>query len=184
MIYSVEGLRKQKSSRSFHTFSEKNMYDSINESKIFNSNKTYDIFLSHSFADKDIIEELVFSLKRDYDFDYSIYIDWIEDPNLERTNVQKETASKLKLRMKNCKSLLYVTSENHSKSKWMPWELGYFDGFRNRVGILPISVKDNDDVIYYGQEYLGLYPYLTEHNGRLVIHDNTELLMEFKNWLK
>ena len=151
MIYSVEGLKKQKNNRSIYNYSEKNIFDSINESKTFDATKKYDIFLSHSYADKEIIDELIFSLKRDYNFNYTIYIDWIEDPTLDRTNVTKETASTLKQRMKNCKSLLYVTSENHSYSKWMPWELGYNDGFKNKVAILPISVHDNNEKIYRGQ---------------------------------
>jgi hypothetical protein len=39
----------------------------------------------------------------------------------------------------------------------MPWELGYFDGFRpSFVWILPLV--DESDSEYKGQEYLGLYP--------------------------
>jgi hypothetical protein len=40
----------------------------------------------------------------------------------------------------------------------MPWELGYFDGFCQRVAILPITRDAQDE--YVGQEYLGIYPYV------------------------
>lgn len=40
----------------------------------------------------------------------------------------------------------------------MPWELGYFDGFRSAVAILPIAQTTQET--FNGQEYLGLYPYI------------------------
>ena len=39
----------------------------------------------------------------------------------------------------------------------MPWELGYFDGFKpGRVWILPLV--SNSDSEFEGHEYIGLYP--------------------------
>ena len=39
----------------------------------------------------------------------------------------------------------------------MPWELGYFDGFKpSFVWILPLVVSYDSE--FKGQEYLGLYP--------------------------
>jgi hypothetical protein len=39
----------------------------------------------------------------------------------------------------------------------MPWELGYFDGYKpNKIGILPLVSNSTDAV--RGVEYLGLYP--------------------------
>ena len=39
----------------------------------------------------------------------------------------------------------------------MPWELGYFDGFKPRhVWILPLVAESDSE--FKGQEYLGLYP--------------------------
>ena len=50
--------------------------------------------------------------------------------------VTPETAMVLRERMKQCKSLIYTFSENASDSKWMPWELGYFDALKNsRVAV-------------------------------------------------
>jgi hypothetical protein len=40
----------------------------------------------------------------------------------------------------------------------MPWELGFLDGYNERVAILPI-VDYQGELDFYGQEYLSLYPY-------------------------
>lgn len=125
-------------------------------SEAFNVNKVYDIFLSHSYMDKDDIASLKILLE---DFGLSVYIDWIEDAELNRNKVTKKTAETIKFRMKSCKSLVYAFSENSNLSKWMPWELGYFDGIKGRVTILPIS--NNVSNTFNGVEYLGIYPYVT-----------------------
>jgi hypothetical protein len=40
----------------------------------------------------------------------------------------------------------------------MPWELGYFDGFRpDHVAVLPVTATASANFV--GQEYLRLYPY-------------------------
>jgi hypothetical protein len=68
--------------------------------------------------------------------------------------------------------LLFATSSASPQSKWMPWELGYFDGSSasNKVGILPL-VRTNG-ANFGGQEYLSLYPSyefldFTAHGSRL-----------------
>ena len=129
----------------------------LNENaSIFNKNKKYDVFLSHSYLDKDLILSLVELFNK---ADYSVYVDWKEDPELDRTHVTVETAAKLRKRMQSCKCLAYVSTSNISSSKWCPWELGYVDGEKNgRCAILPI-VKTKKDT-FKGQEYLGLYPYI------------------------
>jgi hypothetical protein len=138
------------------------LYESADE---FNDYKNYDIFLSHSYRDAEIILGIQKFLE---DMDYSVYVDWIEDKNLDRNKVDRETAQILKKRMISSKCLFYVTTENSSNSKWMPWELGYFDGIKNKVAILP--VKDNPIGDYYfGQEYLGLYNYVSKSNNELYI---------------
>lgn len=99
------------------------------------------------------------------DYGFSVYIDWIDDPQLERTKVNKESASVLRNRMKSSRSLLYVTSANSAQSKWTPWELGFKDGSSGRAAILPVVSDETDEDAYVGVEYLGLYPYLSEHKS-------------------
>ena len=69
----------------------------------------------------------------------------------------------------------------------MPWELGYFDGFRpDSISILPLV--ENYDSEWAGQEYLGLYPVIEKLNldqtlTPFVVHDEKklQLLKEFGN---
>jgi hypothetical protein len=59
--------------------------------------------------------------------------------------------------MRQSGSLVWVATEAASESKWMPWELGYFDGYRpSQVAILPLV--DRPGQLFKGQEYLALYP--------------------------
>jgi hypothetical protein len=49
-----------------------------------------------------------------------------------------------------------VATENASRSKWMPWEVGFFDGLDEGViGVLP--VLDDPKEEFQGMEFLGLY---------------------------
>ncbi|MFC5194790.1 MULTISPECIES: toll/interleukin-1 receptor domain-containing protein [Flavobacteriaceae] len=155
----------------------------LNES--FNINKEYDIFLSHSYLDKEEIASLKIYLE---DFGFSVYVDWIDDFQLNRNSVTKETAERIRYRMQNCKSLVYAFSRNSSLSKWMPWELGYFDGIKGRVAVLPISDYESDS--FNGTEYLGIYPYITQNNIantdniKLWIRESLNKYVMMDYWLK
>lgn len=116
----------------------------------------FDIFLSHSYRDKEYVKGLYFDLE---DKGYSVYVDWIIDPHLSRTNVTKQTAELIRQRMKQSKTLVYATSENASTSKWMPWELGFADGDKGNCSILPIM--NSSHASFKGQEFLSIYPYIT-----------------------
>ncbi|MCK9170478.1 MAG: hypothetical protein M0P01_08700 [Treponema sp.] len=152
----------------------------------FDSNTVYDIFLSHSYTDKRVILGLLRVLTED--FLYSVYVDWINDQELDRTSVNKDTAEQLKYRMQCCKCLFYVTTENASSSKWMPWETGLMDGLKHRVAICPL-VSDSTD-FYYGQEYLGIYPYVSEAipegetDKKLWINESSDTYTTFDGWLQ
>lgn len=141
-----------------------------------NQNDRFDIFLSHSYADKNIIPQLKKALEG---FGFSVYVDWINDRLLSRDSVNKDTAKILQQRMKQSKSLVYATSENSSNSRWMPWELGYFDGIKDKmVAILPIKKLGNgfsDD--FKGEEYLGLYYYVSIDNASKIL-ENKPMAME------
>ncbi len=127
----------------------------LRESELLHTNgKSYDIFLSHSSKDADIVLGVKAFLE---DQGYAVYVDWLEDTQLDRTRVTPETADILRSRMRVCSSLIFVATENASSSKWMPWELGYFDGYReNMISIFPV-LEDWKNT-FDGQEYLGLYP--------------------------
>lgn len=118
----------------------------------------FDIFLSHSISDAELVLGVKTLLEEQ---GHKVYVDWVDDTVLERNQVTEKTAGVLRERMRQSDSLLYLATENASTSKWMPWELGYFDGFKpGKVGILP--VMDRADQTFIGQEYLGLYPQVTK----------------------
>lgn len=153
--------------------------ESLNEAQILDSTRKYDIFLSHSSSDNKIILGTVLKLQ---DCGYSVYVD-INDKSLNPNIVTKRTAEILKQRMQNCESFVYAFSTHSPSSKWMPWELGYFDGLRGKVAVLPIVSEPRAS--YVGTEYIGLYrqiqfgvednqyPYLYFQNGRytMLFHD-------------
>lgn len=118
----------------------------------------FDVFLSHAKVDADLVLGVKKILERE---GRSVYVDWENDAQLDRTNVTSETADVLRRRMRQSATLLYIATDSASSSKWMPWELGYFDGYRpNAVAILPLMDSANDK--FDGQEYLGLYPKVTK----------------------
>lgn len=126
--------------------------------------QTFDIFLSHSIQDAELIAGVKAFLEAD---GWSVYVDWIDDAQLDRTRVTAATAELLRNRMQSCNSLLFATSEASPSSRWMPWELGYFDGMRRgRVAILPL-VPTSSSPGFVGQEYLSLYPKLEKLPSRL-----------------
>ena len=114
----------------------------------------FDIFLSHSISDAELVLGVKVLLE---EMGKKVYVDWVDDPELDRSQVTQHTAERWRGRMKQSDSLLYIATENASGSKWMPWELGFFDGHKpGNVAILP--VLDSENQKFEGQEYLGLYP--------------------------
>ncbi len=156
------------------------------EMKRYSGEKSYDIFMSHATVDANAI----FALRHDIvNMGFSVYVDWVDDPQLDRARVSIETALILKQRMSSCRSLIYVVSYNSVDSKWMPWELGYFDGNKGKVGILPIVEPHDSTSRYHGQEYLGLYPYVERepvgHGSRnsLIVNLADKTPISYGDWL-
>ena len=130
----------------------------INENhKAYMKNSKFDVFFSHSSLDHNEVLTLIQLFNQ---CGYSAYVDWVYDPQLNRSDVNKETAEKIRIRMNQSKGLAYLATSNSTSSKWCPWELGYFDGMskNSRCCILPVLSYNASS--YDGQEYLGLYPYL------------------------
>ncbi len=179
-------IRKSSYYDSYSTGSiTKSLLESYNRN--FNSEKNYDIFLSHSYLDKTIILGLSVELES---YGYSVYVDWIEDSKLDRTSVTPKSVNLIKQRMKSSKCLLYATSRNSTNSKWMPWELGFMDGFCNKVAILPITNYYYNS--YKGTEYLSIYPFADKEKVanadryELWVNDqqNSKLYARFRYWMQ
>lgn len=153
MLITKSFLRNESQKRGITNYSLNSV---LNENqKLKNTLKGYDVFISHSFLDQDLILTLVSLFN---DCGYSVYVDWINDSALDRSNVNKKTAKLVKERIAQSKCLAYVVTSNTSKSKWCPWELGVADGFlKGRASILPILDQSTN---FKGQEYLGIYPHI------------------------
>ena len=156
----------------------------LNEGRqISDSTKTFDIFLSHSSDDNEFVAGIKLILE---DFGFTVYVDW-NDPALNPNRVTPTTAEVLRKRMAQCRSLIYAFSENASNSKWMPWELGYFDALKNsRVAVLPI--QQDAYKAYSGSEFVGLYYVIQKDNIKgkneeaLWVYDNEKYVF-FDSWL-
>lgn len=115
----------------------------------------FDIFLSHSYQDAAAILGIVELLEARR---IRVYVDWIVDRQLDRTTVNAQTADLLRRRMKQCGSMIFATSTSSPASKWMPWELGYFDGLHGEQTISIMPIEDDEAASgHFGQEYLELY---------------------------
>lgn len=115
---------------------------------------SFDVFLSHAYLDAQAILGVKAVLEA---MNLTVYVDWIDDRELDREKVTPATADKLRQRMRQSASLIFATSRASVNSKWMPWELGYFDGFRpGRIAVFPLVNAAGDSFV--GQEYIGLYP--------------------------
>ena len=159
---------------------QKRMFSNVDKSQL-----KFDIFLSHSYLDR---EEVLGLYRELMEMGFLVYVDWIVDPELDRTNVTKATTELIRNRMKNSKSLLLAISINAAMSKWMPWELGFVDGNTNRCAIVPVS-KDNLKRHSFDRvEYLKLYPYIDkeldkQQEMKLWVNDNEESYVIFDSWL-
>jgi hypothetical protein len=156
------------------------------EATTFDPEKTYDVFLSHSSRDKPLVLGVKARLE---DENLSVYIDWIDDADLDRAAVTPENARRLRRRMKQCQSLLYIATDNASRSKWMPWEVGLFDGLGKgeRIGVLP--VLDSATEKFDGMEFLGLYSVVDlrrTRGGDVALFASTQAgdVMNFKRLLR
>jgi hypothetical protein len=143
----------------------------------------HDIFLSHAYDDRELVLGVVLMIE---DLGYSVYVDWRDDHSLDRKNVTKQTAEKIRARMKGSRCLFFSTTEHSTESKWMPWELGYKDGHNTRVAILPVSRQATQ--AFNGQQYLAVYPYVshdpdTTGKPRLWIHLSLTCYINFDSWL-
>lgn len=177
-------VRRAARSRTYH-FS--NSIQNALRKSVYDQNQkdSFDVFLSHSYTDMELVLGIAEVLRS---FGIGAYIDWIQDRRLDRSKVTAETARVLRSRMVQCNSLIFVATSNSKVSKWMPWELGYFDALRERVAVFPIEAGPGVRS-YTGQEYLGLYPYIskeksTDENDTLWVNESTEIYVNLKSWLR
>lgn len=145
----------------------------------------FDIFLSHSFLDKDEVEGIYIELTNK---GYSVYVDWIIDPDLNRNNVTKESAELIRKRMRSSESLLLALSENADLSKWIPWELGFLDGQHTQCSLFPVSKSEIEKTKFERKEYLLLYPYIKlaelEYRKEIILTESSNVYTTLNDWVR
>jgi hypothetical protein len=170
--YEVRRAARDTASRSYATV-EKVLRDARSTSRT-----SFDTFLSHAKLDA----ELVLGVKAILEArGQSVYVDWIDDPHLDRSRVTPATADSLRQRMRQCSALIYVYTRNATSSRWMPWELGYFDAHNGNVAVLPIVDTSSGDGTK-GEEFVGLYPYIDVGASSIWVHKSTTDYAEISRW--
>ena len=163
--------------------------DSSTESFSAEANLDFDIFLSYSSHDAGIIERVADMLR---EFGHSVYLDRQIDASLDRSNVTRSTAERIRNRLNHSRCLFYAASHLSRESKWMPWEAGYMDAKNRRVAILPIAkdILSSRKDVFHGQEYLSLYPYISKERvtrtNEMILwtNESEHCYCTFAEWLK
>lgn len=128
-------------------------YDStvVANAKSYASLAQTTIFLSHSSKDRTIAQGLVFYLAS---LGTTVYVDW-NDSDLPRVT-NRETAEKLKGKIKENSLFMILATRNALESKWVPWEVGVADQCKGDYAMVLVPVADASGR-YDGAEYLQLY---------------------------
>ncbi len=151
------------------------------------SYQSFDVFLSHSSKDKDILPSVINFLSG---YGVNVYIDKT-DEELPRIT-SPETGEILKNRIQEARKFIVLVSESSRHSKWMPWELGIADEKKkiSNIALLP-AVQDSSFPDWPQQEYLGLYPRIVYSNFKgqqqsvwMVLNHHENTGTELNEWLK
>lgn len=115
----------------------------------------FDVFLSYNIADIEVVKSIFYVLSKK---GLKVYLDCVVDPDMKRSETDKQTAERIHNRLMNSKSLLYAQSPSAGQSNWMPWELGVVGGHTHKCYIMPVT--KNAQPVTPRREYLALYPYV------------------------
>jgi hypothetical protein len=109
------------------------------------------IFLSHSHKDKEFVEGFIAFFDT---LGIKIYVDWNDKEMPQVTN--RETAEKIKQRIRVNTLFVIFATPNALASRWVPWEVGIADEIKGEEKILLVPVADHTGR-FDGNEYLQLY---------------------------
>lgn len=163
----------------------------LNEQRIFSTREgrsadpadtRYDVFLSYNIVDQKVVMGIYYYLINELGL--KVYIDCVNDPDLQRNATDKNSAERIQNRLKHSRSLLYAQSANANNSNWMPWELGVVDGHTGKCMIMPVTIDSEREVPK--REYLLLYPYVRPNidNRMRVYIDATSLEKPLVDYIK
>lgn len=152
MDFFSESYFKQAASR-IELFEQRGFSDRASHDRSLNAR--FDVFLSYNISDIEVVKNIFFVLSKK---GLKVYLDCIVDPDMKRSETDRQTAERIHNRLLNSKSLLYAQSPSAGHSNWMPWELGVVDGNTHKCYIMPVT-KDANPVTPR-REYLSIYPYV------------------------
>ena len=115
----------------------------------------YNVFLSQTARDAEIVLGVYSFL---VEKGLTVFCDWITARNETGAQVTPANAETIRSAMSVSDTLLFIDTEQAEQSRWMCWELGWFDGGKGLVGVLPVLPEAKRS--YRGREFLGLYPYI------------------------
>lgn len=115
----------------------------------------YDIFLSQTIRDAELVLG-VYDLLTGLGF--KVFCDWVNNPMSDRSQVTPANAEYIRKIMALSDSLIFLDTNGADQSLWMCWELGWFDGRKGPIAVLPILQDSMEQ--YRSREFLGLYPYV------------------------
>lgn len=125
----------------------------------------FDVFLSYNIADIEVVKSIFYVLSKK---GLKVYLDCVVDPDMKRSETDKQTAERIHNRLMNSNSLLYAQSPSAGHSNWMPWELGVVDGHTHKCFIMPVTKEAQK--ITPRREYLSIYPYVElSVDGKMII---------------
>jgi|JI10StandDraft_1071094.scaffolds.fasta_scaffold198626_2 hypothetical protein len=121
-----------------------------------------DVFVAHATLDSQHLRGIARILVGHF---ASYYIDKLDSllPLLTST----KTAEMLADRIATSRRLVVVVAKHSAQSRWVPWELGLAHGILGAkcAATLPIATLSEEQP-WARQEYLGLYPQITWHEGK------------------
>lgn len=122
------------------------LYEDLKKKSI-QSQKKYNIFISHSSEDKLLVNNTIKSLNSEKKV---CYCDWTMDNDyLKREFVGEYTKQVLKVRMEQSDILLFLRTENSIKSCWVEFELEYFKSLAKPI----YMINKIDDLFDKYKEY-------------------------------
>lgn len=113
----------------------------------------YDIFISHSYRDRILVEALVAQLTK---LGLRVFVDWIEFPEHDRSSPPYD---ELRKTMQKCRAMIFISTQQSVASRWCAWELGCFN-CKKIVVYSPGSAMDYADC-----QFILAYPKLVEFNS-------------------
>jgi hypothetical protein len=144
-------------------------------------------FLSHSSKDIDLLPGVITILEQ---HGASVYVDKKDEKLPPYTS--RETAEILRQRIRESRKFILLTTPNSKDSRWMPWELGLSDGYKQATNTAIFPSPDTvSERKWAEQEYLGVYDRIvygtikgSQKPVYMVWNQEKNTAKELSQWLK